>query len=462
MPDETGIIASLVGPVYRQDQPNEPISLGQVDFEFSIDGTVYREKAEAKLQFLPRGRLTLRIPTPGNNVPPGLAESLLRGSKPEGVQKVADSGTTFQAQVSHCGIDGATFIVNGPMTLTPPSTSISKAVCHLFNLPDFFADSDYCITRRTEHSKESRRCGRVILRAGGWEVMIAGTDRTKEMVEQLEIRGGYALTHMAKITREDGSTFSDTDLSNVLSCMHSFLSFSLGRWKGVGIIVGFDRAEKRVWEQWGLPLCARDAGGGVGCWIDSQNGHLLADMFPGFWRLWKDEQWHKPLTHAIHWYLRANATEELETALILSQVALELLAWTHCVQNKKIVSPEAFSARGLKAADKFRLLASVLSIPLAIPPQMKCLSHPQRKKWTDAMEAITKIRNDLVHPEVSVPARHDAILEARTLSLWFIEMVILRLCEYNGKYANRLNIPRWAGSVESVPWAVKQGVVAEV
>jgi hypothetical protein len=41
----------------------------------------------------------------------------------------------------------------------------------------------------------------------------------------------------------------------------------------------------------------------------------------------------------------------IDAGLILAQPVLELLAWTYCVQDRKMVSPEAFHRRGLSAAN---------------------------------------------------------------------------------------------------------------
>jgi hypothetical protein len=143
--------------------------------------------------------------------------------------------------------------------------------------------------------------------------------------------------------------------------------------------------------------------------------------------------------------------------LILAQTALELLAWTHCVQDRKMVSPAAFSRRGLSAADKLRLLASSLSVPKEISSSLSALHGKRGKKWDDGMDAITSIRNSLVHPNIQSESSDHPYYEACELSLWYIDMILLRLCGHNGNYANRLTKPRWTGAVELVPWGTKEG-----
>jgi hypothetical protein len=261
---------------------------------------------------------------------------------------------------------------------------------------------------------------------------------------------------MGKIERDNASTFTSEQLEDILQCLHYFLSFSLGRWAGLGFPIGYDDAGEIVFEQWGLPLVSSGLGKGSGSWFDEHHGDFLAKVFPGFFRLWQDQTWHKPLRDILYWYLAANERGTgigVDAGLILAQTSLELLSWTYCVQYRGMVSPEAFQQRGLSSPDKLRLLASVLDIPLELPTFLSTLfKHISRYK--DSMGAISTIRNGLVHPD-----KNDKQLptleyyEAWKLSLWIIDLALLHLCDYAGEYANRLKDERSVGTVETVPWA---------
>jgi hypothetical protein len=179
--------------------------------------------------------------------------------------------------------------------------------------------------------------------------------------------------------------------------------------------------------------------------------------------LWERDLWNKPLMHTLYWYLGASDRRVgvgPDSALIFAQAALEVLAWTHCILDKKIVSATAFKPRALSAADKLRLLASSLDIPKDIPPHLTALHAKQSPKWTDALDAITGIRNSLVHPDSKSGLPNHSYYEAWNLSLWYIEMVLLRLCGHDGGYANRLAAHRWVGQIEPVPWAAPEDETA--
>jgi hypothetical protein len=259
---------------------------------------------------------------------------------------------------------------------------------------------------------------------------------------------------VGQIAREDGSTFSSEQASDLLTCLHYFLSFTLGRWAGLALPIGFDAAGNRVFEEWGLRSSADGAWNSSLSWFDPLHGELIAQVFPGFLTLWKNDVWRIPIANAIYWYLGScNHSVDIgvDTGIILAQTALELLAWNYCVVDRKVVSRKAFERGGLVAADKMRLLASVLGIPCALTPSIAAMQPKTGARWEDSMDAITRIRNALVHPDARTPFTTTDYYEAWRLSMWFIDLVLLRLCKHVGSYVNRLNT-RFTGMVESVPW----------
>jgi len=119
-----------------------------------------------------------------------------------------------------------------------------------------------------------------------------------------------------------------------------------------------------------------------------------------------------------------------------------------------MVSARAFErGGGLRAADKLCLLVTSLDLPLDIPPYLSALHAKRGEKWQDAMHAITDVRNTIVHPRERLELPDCSYFEAWNLSLWYLEMVLLRLCGHKGNYGNRLAMCRFVGTVESVPWA---------
>lgn len=456
MTDRIRVSKPLIDAIYSQSNPSEPIRLGQHAIQVTCNGTTYEDVATIGMRFVPHEQIEIVCPWEGK--PPLLGLDLF-SSNSDGIKvTLVNKSVNFDAFCSSFGThDGTVFLPKSSgVTVTPRSNSIAAVTFHLFNFPDFLGPEDYTLATKDEVSQAFRMCGRVVLRAADWTVTVAGTDRTKELTDRLKAQGGYVITHTGQITRDDEATFPSERVSEFLNCLHYFLSFALGRWAGVALPVGFDPDGNRVFEEWGLRITADGPWRGGTSWFDAHHSELLPQVFPGFVSLWMNKLWQKPLSDALYWYLGAcdrRVGIGVDTGLILAQTALELLAWTYCVRDRKMISETGFQ-RKLSAADKLRLLASSLDIPLAVPSNLSALHGRPGKKWLDAMDAITGIRNSLIHPSAHQPVLDFTYFEAWKLSLWYIDLVLLRLCGHTGEYANRLH-QQWTGQVEPVPWSQK-------
>jgi hypothetical protein len=150
----------------------------------------------------------------------------------------------------------------------------------------------------------------------------------------------------------------------------------------------------------------------------------------------------------------------VEGSIILAQSAFELLGWTHLVEEKLALSDKGYE--NLAAMDKLRLLLSICGIPAAIPaslPRLSAAAKAKENQWKDGPQAITEVRNALVH---SNPAkrkkmfnvRHMIVFEAWNLSLWYLELIMLKTFNYNANYSSRVAADHWRGDeVAIVPWA---------
>jgi hypothetical protein len=139
----------------------------------------------------------------------------------------------------------------------------------------------------------------------------------------------------------------------------------------------------------------------------------------------------------------------VDSGLILGQTALELLTWNYLVIDKKTLSRNQFKKNS--AADNLRILLTSCGIPTEIPTtstELTAFANPNE----DGPALIARVRNNLVHPEKShgiklVPYFHVLNMQQR-----YIELILLRIFNYNGNYFNRLHMDLWKGNVEPVPW----------
>jgi hypothetical protein len=280
----------LIEPIYWQSNPSEPIDLGQHAIELTSKGTTYEDVASIVMKFLPHDRV--EIVCPWKDKPPLLGLDLFSDSGDSLKLTLRDKGASFDVFCASFGMPsgGSVFVPRSSgVTVTTGSESISRVTFHLFNFPDFLGPEDYTLTTKNEESQAFQRCGRVVLQGGGWTVIIAATDRTKELTNALKAQAGYVLTYMGQITREDESTFSGEQLAEFLNCLHYFLSFALGRWAGVALPVGLGIDGNRVFEEWGLRITADGPWRGGTSWFDSLHSELLPQGISRF-RHTMDEQ----------------------------------------------------------------------------------------------------------------------------------------------------------------------------
>jgi hypothetical protein len=298
--------------------------------------------------------------------------------------------------------------------------------------------------------------GRAMIEAGDWRVTLDKRPGGNPLFEELKALSGYAITHIGKLERIDGRPFSVDDADEMREALYRYLSFCSGFWVAPILLVGFDASGNKVFEQWRSAKIERWRN--VSSWFNDMSTNGLTAGFPGFLERWRDETWNEPLLLALHWYGEANMSAGgVEGSVILAQAAFEVLAWTLLVEDKQVLSEDGFQK--LPAMDKLRLLISDCGIPLGIPTSLSHLmAIAGAENWKDGPQALTEIRNALVHSNpkkrrkvlgASAEVRHDA----SDLSLWYLELVLLRIFGYQGEYADRLvrGVYR-GGEIRSVSW----------
>jgi len=440
---------SELQPVYDTPKPNQSIPLSKEKVNLVIDKDTVEFEANVIWEFIPVPRVKIY-----GELPP-------KYSFPETKEYhrliLPKRKLSMEVLICEFRLGSAPPVSGLPVTVEPrtePFTAmgsgasqIKKVVFHLVNFRDFYAEPVIVKPKPTQ----SLRLDQVDLKAGGWKIILASMVTTRDRIRALRAKGGYAITHVGQIEREDAGLFAEQEAEDVILSLHYFFSFARGFWTGPFLPVGFDDSNQRIWEQWGARRA--DQWQYVSSWFDERIGNLLAQLFPEFLRLWQSERWQKPLEDAIYWYVASNtSSKNLDTGIILNQAALELLAWNYVVKDRKLISEEGF--KELWASDQFRLLLSSLDIPLEVPSHLKALNRLTKSyNWLDAPQTLAEIRNDIIHPKKKVGSKAlGAMHEAWNLGLWYIELVLLRLFGHSGEYGNRLT-QKWRGQTEKVPWA---------
>lgn len=260
---------------------------------------------------------------------------------------------------------------------------------------------------------------------------------------------GYALTHNGTLSHVNGE-FSLEEAEQVLDRIWIALWLIRGFSTCPMFLSGISASDEVVWsriEAWDV-----DHWRGVQSWADEQHADGFEKLFRAIMNASEQSGMLHVIRDAVIWYVKSNTNVGMvETGAILNQAALESLAWHYLVIEKRLLTKNAF--RKLKAKDLLRRLMDELKIPVTLPPTMAALSIA----GADLCEVITNIRNDLIHPERD-PRRSSGptLVQGWRCGLWALELVILAMLQYDGKYCDRRLDNRWVGQVEPVPWAIAE------
>ena len=318
-------------------------------------------------------------------------------------------------------------------------TEIHRVVFHLFNLR-------IGGTHVIDH---------VDLTADAWQIRICSLPTTRRDLELLREQGGYRLTHVGEVRTRDGGSFSGAEAKDLLEAIALFLTFVKGSRCDLCCPSGFDSSDEQVWSQWSAP---REWEPSPLTWFDFHNPSSLANLFSGFMAKWRIHDWRDALRTAIWWFANANySSRGADAGIIFAQTAMERLCYEYCVVDRALISAKGFN--DLAAADKYRLILSSLAIPTGIPTSASALARAARRysHWSDAPQALTEIRNRLVHsgkPRAQLP--DSCYVDAWKVAVWFLEMTLLALCGFDGKHWNRNT-----GTLQSVPWAIRATILSD-
>ena len=330
-----------------------------------------------------------------------------------------------------------------PITVRDDRVSLARCKFVLLNFPSMWGNKD--IRRYPDPSNTAFWLSyeRIQLEANPWLIDIFAVDSLMSVHHGLVRRGGSAITHTGTITRIDKHEFGQDDLGELLKALHLFLSFARGSYCGLTLISGHNSNRKRVWEQWGT-FKVEPWRRTLSTWVDIGSSHMLSPVFAGLWKLLNHREHGGTITQVINWYLRSNESSEPEVSIVLTQAALERLA-AYTVGPKPQDTKEGdWIAQSLKG----------MGIDANLPPSCPNIQRLQNSfKWSHGPHALVAIRNDLVHPRNKVGSiKGNALLEAQALGLHYVELMLLCLSNYTGKYVNRLKTREpYPSMVEVVP-----------
>lgn len=324
------------------------------------------------------------------------------------------------------------------------SVNVDKIRFVIPNVREFFGEET--TIRNTETNTPLQR-SRIILENEKYIINIDKCHDYENRFKSLKNKGGYNILYNGELTKKRG-VISFSEIEEIFSTLNTFITFLNGRKTSALFIEGISD-DKISWCDFSsYPV---DSYKFVQTFsiINSIDG--FNEMWKKFSTLWKNEENKYYLSLAIHWYAEANGNSGYtEGPIIMAQTALELLYNWWIVEIKKLIRGK--DIENLGASNKIRLLISQLNISNSVPANFSELNTYITKKKLDAPDIIVQIRNALVHSQVDklknlkeIPPK--AKFEALQLCIWYIELSLLCILEFNGQYENRCT-----EEAEDVPW----------
>lgn len=287
-------------PAYDFSQAPEPVVLLQGPVEVHIGDDILRETADLILQFSPTPRLIFRtiIVNPPRTLPPRWMSMdpdnsffSFNGVEVEAFCVRKTHTQTFALALDWCARQEPI----APYDMQSRTTV--HAIYHLFNFTQFWGGK--------HQNRAPEWCSLMMLESEDWRFSIqalpdGGTYKPWKRIREDD---GCFLTHMLKMERKDGASFSGQDASEQHDLLSAFLSFVKGGSFAPVCGVGFDALEARTWATYTRPGGDQPARS----WFTHVEASQAEDLFPLFARRWRQsDEWRACLYTSIYWYVQAN------------------------------------------------------------------------------------------------------------------------------------------------------------
>lgn len=300
--------------------------------------------------------------------------------------------------------------------------------------------------------------GRISLSFHGYSIILDKLPDFDERIESLRKNGGYHITYSGKI--EFDRPVNLNQIKKKVEILNCFLKILNGKQVSAVFFTGVYEGEN-IWQDLISYPVEPYHERGYSCFplnLSNKDINSLGVLYKSIQNFWSAEDQKAMIISAVGWYLEANTKPyyHFDTSLIISQSALEMFYNWLMVEKDKILRGKT----NLSAANKIRLLLARVGVKNEVPAMYtnlnKFLSDTKNKNEEDAVDAIVLYRNAIVHGEYEKRLKLQLFTptfkyEAKNLTIWYLELCILFVLGYNGKYSNRTTA-KYVTDSEIVPW----------
>ncbi|WP_257658750.1 hypothetical protein [Parapedobacter lycopersici] len=346
-------------------------------------------------------------------------------------------------------------LINPPVQqynkLSTRTTKYDKIVFHLFNFVNIHGSP----VRKA--NQKSSSLARLHFPAQHFDIVVDCILNNQTEWGEISKHGGYGLTHVGELILKDNAKIDQDIAYKILNQFDLFLSFLTGR-KVTPFFMTGKRGDEILWVEYNNrrqePYMYQHS------WLPQLFDEKISAIWAEFYQLAQDNYDLDTLYLVIHWYLSANkGSGGLEGSIILLQNAFELLFRWIIVERKNMISPDGGDA--LRASDKIRMLLYLINCSTELPTHYQKQFEDlikQDRSLIDFPFLFTEIRNSYVHANRKKREKinnlpSDYLYAMLTCGLYYIELLILYLLNYDGKIAQRISTEKFRGGNEVlVPW----------
>ena len=239
----------LIESSYPIPNINQDIALLDESVDLKTDSLEIEGKARVSMKFLPKPQIVIKANCPPDNF--GVLNTIQSGQKLyitfPALQLSTEVRPTKISVKKDCQI---TAIPLKRILTIGQTRNITQIVFYLLNFPHFLGADGVFVTEK----KKKYRIGDISLEADGWKIVLKSVQKLKTKIEELESQGGYGITHVGLVTQKSGKSFSLKKTNMLLQVLFYFLSFCRGFFTGPILLVGFNKKNERILEQWDVVL----------------------------------------------------------------------------------------------------------------------------------------------------------------------------------------------------------------
>jgi hypothetical protein len=196
---------------YKTTVPNEPLLIYSGEMLVKQNSTTVKGLGSVELRWLPNPRITFSLSTKDFSI-----HEIHHGDA-----QLIYSSTERHREVPICILSKTIGTLNSlggrtyPVEFGDKEANLNSATFHLNNFIDYIGNP----IRKIEGSVINNWAGRIELKTQEWIILIDKAQNFKDLMEQLRLEGGYAITHTCQLKKPSNETFTTKEAQEFLWCL---------------------------------------------------------------------------------------------------------------------------------------------------------------------------------------------------------------------------------------------------